>query len=58
MGADLPILAHRRVVYEAARAKHPDRWTGDIRDWRRPAVVNLNPDRVAIVLREQAATAA
>jgi putative transposase len=58
VGADLPILAHRRVVYEAARAKHPERWTGDIRDWRRPAVVSLNPDRVAIVLREQAATAA
>jgi putative transposase len=58
VGADLPILAHRRAVHEAARARHPERWTGDIHNWRRPAVVSLNPDRVAIVLREQAATAA
>jgi putative transposase len=50
VGADLPILAHRRAVYEAARAKHPERWTGNIRDWKRPNVVNLNPDRVAIEL--------
>lgn len=58
IGADLPILAHRRAVYEAAKARHPERWTGDIRDWRRPAAVHLNPDRVAITLREASQNAA
>ena len=58
VGADLPILAHRRAVYEAARARHPERWTGDIRNWKRPAAVHLNPDRVAITLRAQTERAA
>lgn len=37
-GADLPILAHRRLLYEQANAKHPERWTRNIRPWDRPAV--------------------
>jgi transposase InsO family protein len=50
VGADLPILAHRRLVYEQAHAKHPERWTRNVRPWDRPSVVHLNPDRPAITV--------
>jgi len=58
VGADLPILAHRRLVYEQARSKHPERWTGRTRPWDRPQVVHLNPDRTAISVSPSVATAA
>ena len=35
----------RKVVYEAAREEHPERWSGDIRNWDRPETVSLNPDK-------------
>lgn len=54
VGADLPILAHRRLVYEQARAKRPDRWTGNTRAWARPDVVHLNPERTAITVTSEA----
>lgn len=41
---DNEILAQRHEVYEAARAKRPDRWTGEIRDWTPVKTVVLNPD--------------
>lgn len=47
-GADLPQLAHRRLVYERARAAHPERWTQHTRAWGRPHEVHLNPDRHAV----------
>ena len=43
-GKDDAILAKRRAVYEAARARHPERWSGAIRNWRKVEVVYLNPD--------------
>ena len=58
VGADLPILAHRRLVYEQAHAKHPERWTRNVRPWDRPSVVHLNPDRVEGVLRDEVPRAA
>lgn len=42
-GTDIAILANRHRVYEAARERHPGRWSGKIRDWRHIAVVRLNP---------------
>lgn len=42
------ILEHRRRVYERARHRHPERWTGSIRDWS-PA----GPVRLGITLRER-----
>jgi len=45
-GRDIPVLEARRQLYAAARAAHPRRWSGQARDWKRPAVVTLNPDRV------------
>lgn len=50
-GHDQTILARRDVVYAAARAKHPERWTGATRDWRPVRIVRLNPnDRGAVDL--------
>lgn len=44
-GVDEALLAQRRVVYKAAREKHPQRWSGSIRNWSRIGVVHLNPER-------------
>jgi len=32
-GADRALLSRRKPAYKAARAKDPERWTGEIRDW-------------------------
>jgi putative transposase len=44
-GADVAVLAQRKAVYEAARQQHPERWSGDIRNWDQPPTVSLNPDQ-------------
>ena len=41
-GRDVAQLEARRAVYEAARAEHPERWTGAARAWGRPGDVTLN----------------
>lgn len=45
-GLDVAILAHRHEIYTAAHARHPERWTGSTRNWARPELVVLNPERV------------
>ena len=42
---DQSILQARDVVYEAARQAHPNRWSGQTRDWARQDAVHLNPDK-------------
>ena len=44
-GEDRSLLDQRRQVYEAARARHPERWFGKIRPWEADTVVCLNPGR-------------
>jgi len=44
-GLDKNILAQRHLVYEAARAKHPERWSRNTRSWDYTEVVYLNPDK-------------
>lgn len=44
-GADNEILTRRKAVYERAKAQHPTCWNGKTRDWSRPTVVKLNPDK-------------
>jgi hypothetical protein len=44
-GQDQVILQQRKAVYEAAKAKHPERWSGDIRNWDRVESVSLNPSK-------------
>jgi putative transposase len=48
-GLDVDILAHRHDVYTAARARHPERWTGQTRNWEHPSTVVLNPEPVRAV---------
>jgi transposase InsO family protein len=42
-GREDAILAGRRELYEEARAKRPDRWSGTTRDWSSVLTVTLNP---------------
>jgi hypothetical protein len=44
-GADETLLAGRRAVYEAARAQHPHRWSGTVRNWSSIEKVLLNPEK-------------
>lgn len=46
-GEDKAILAKRVEVYAAAKAKHPERWSGNTRNWIPIAAVTLNPDKPA-----------
>lgn len=41
-GRDVAILKKREVVYEAARQKHPNRWSGETRNWVKIETVKLN----------------
>lgn len=43
-GKDEKILAHRQEIYEAAKKKHPERWSGKTRNWEPIREVYLNPD--------------
>ena len=42
-GLDQAILAQRQAVYEQARARHPERWSGNLRNWQPITEVWLNP---------------
>jgi putative transposase len=44
-GEDKVILAKRDAVYQAARAAHPERWSGETRNWSPIGAVMLNPER-------------
>ena len=39
------ILDNRHRIYEEARRRHPERWSGETRDWSPVATVSLNPER-------------
>jgi len=43
-GEDKVILAQRKQVYQQAKAKHPERWSGEIRNWDEITEVYLNPE--------------
>lgn len=44
-GLDLNVLAARKVVYERAKARNPERWSGATRVWNNAATVALNPTK-------------
>ncbi len=44
-GLDEKLLDNRKTVYGAARAKHPQRWSGSTRNWQRVQAVHLNPEK-------------
>ena len=44
-GEDKALLAKRDAVYQAARARHPTRWSRTTRNWAPIGAVMLNPER-------------
>jgi putative transposase len=44
-GLDHQILARRHELYQRARKKSPERWSGQTRNWEPIGAVMLNPDR-------------
>jgi len=44
---DHDLLRRREAVYEAAKARHPRRWSGETRNWEPIRVVHLNPAKSA-----------
>ena len=44
-GEDQELLRQRTELYEAAKAARPERWSGRSRDWTRPEIVTLNPQK-------------
>ena len=43
------MLAARHVVYQDARSRNPQRWSGQTRNWKPVGAVTLNPERDIIV---------
>jgi transposase InsO family protein len=43
-GKDKQVLQRRTAVYCQAKTRHPERWSGGIRNWKYVDVVWLNPD--------------
>lgn len=56
-GLDAEILAHRDAVYELAKEHHPERWTGNTRNWEPVQAVRLNPRRDGTTKIEKARAA-
>jgi putative transposase len=44
-GEEEAILNHRKVVYEAAKQRTPQRWSGETRHWEPVGTVWFNPDK-------------
>jgi len=54
-GSDIAILAARHVVYERARFKRPERWSGALRHWQPVPEVRLNPEKTKALAQYRAA---
>lgn len=44
-GEDHALLEKRVAIYTAAKEQHPERWSGEIRNWQRINIVHLNPEK-------------
>jgi len=44
-GLDVALLEKRAIVYEEAKNRCPNRWSGATRNWQPVLVVHLNPDQ-------------
>jgi hypothetical protein len=47
-GLDSALLGKRVDVYEAAKQRNPERWSGSTRNWNPVYVVHLNPEHQVI----------
>jgi hypothetical protein len=52
-GLDVELLRKRGEVYEAAKKAHPERWSGQTRNWQYVNIVHLNPDNKTGQIDEQ-----
>ena len=52
-GREDAIFAQRRGVYEAARRRYPERWSGSTRKWESVKEVRLNPEKEKAPRREE-----
>ncbi len=43
-GREIQILENRKTVFENAKKKNPERWSGKTRNWTPVKIVRLNPD--------------
>jgi hypothetical protein len=57
-GNDVEILQRRAEILQAAKARNPGRWSGDIRNCEPVGPVWLNPDRESIETVKELASAA
>src|ERR1700723_1815739 len=48
-GQDGPVLAARHAVYQDARQRNPQRWSGSTRNWTPAGAVPPNPERDTVV---------
>jgi len=46
-GLDAALLRKRAAVYQVARTAHPERWSGDARNWEPVSIVHLNPEQTS-----------
>jgi putative transposase len=44
-GRECELLARRDALYQCARTRRPERWTGNTRNWEPAGPVRLNPER-------------
>lgn len=54
-GLDKALLAQRRRLYQAARERHPQRWSAQPRNWDLADAVYLNPEREQTGMQKLAA---
>jgi transposase InsO family protein len=52
---DSAILKQRKAVYNTAKSKHPNRWSGKIRNWDPITEVYLNPEKHKSELKQNKA---
>ena len=57
-GEDIDLLARRHALYEAAKAQHPERWSGATCNWEPVTTVFLNPGKPLEAERQTRPTAA
>ncbi len=55
-GADKMILENRKKIYQEARKRTPERWSGNIRNWDLIKEVTLNPEHSKDKVIEKAAS--
>ena len=46
-GVDKEILKKRHEIYEQAKLRNPNRWSGKTRNWSAVTIVNLNPKKAS-----------